>query len=90
MVMLVSPTYIRPETCKAWMHEIPAALMARERDELTVLWLPARETDLSGTPFEKIQAGHAPNEPLESLDEKERRAVYETLRLQIHKLLDLS
>lgn len=88
MVMLISKTYL-DRSCQAWKYEIPQAIKAHKRGELTILWIPVRRVKVSETPFPEIQAALPVSTPLERLNETQRQLAYDKLRRTIRRKLAL-
>lgn len=85
MIMLVSPRYLDHASCQAWKYEIPSALEASEKGELTILWLATQPVQASAVPFANIQACVPLSRPLESLTADERIEVYMFVRDEAKK-----
>jgi predicted acylesterase/phospholipase RssA len=67
IVMITSPAYVGP-TSGARHSEIDSALEARERNEMDILWIPAKSYKFETPPVGHIMAATGPNPvPLENL-----------------------
>jgi hypothetical protein len=89
MVMLVSPRYLDSERCQAWKYEIPQAIAAHEKGELTIMWIPIRAVRASDTPFPNIQSALPLSTPLADMDFDSRQRAYDELRSKIRRKLGL-
>jgi len=89
MIMLVSPRYLDPN-CQAWTYEIPQAIEAFEKGDLTIMWVPARQVRVSDTPFPHLQSAHPISQALDSLSFDERQMAYQKLKQKIIEKLGLA
>ena len=75
MIMLVSDDYFDPAISGAAKTEVEAALAARERGELAVLWFPVRPMSIAASPVHHIMAATgAGTAPLALLPPTEQQA----------------
>lgn len=89
MIMLVSPRYLRRDECRAWRWEIPPALEASQRNELTLLWLMTKAVAVQGTPFENLQAAYPIERALADMEPAERKQVYDVVKRKLRRVLAL-
>lgn len=89
MIMLVSPRYLDSKTCQAWAYEIPYALNALSQNTISLLWVASRSIDGADNPFSGIQACSSPSKPLNKLSLQERHAIYQKIKVEVLKQLDL-
>jgi tetratricopeptide (TPR) repeat protein len=68
-VLLVSVDFLNSEFIAE--HELPALQQAAQRNELTLLWVPVRDTSYEKFGFADHQAAHDPKRPLNTLDPRE-------------------
>ncbi|MEA5467065.1 leucine-rich repeat domain-containing protein [Leptothoe sp. PORK10 BA2] len=80
-VLLVSPNFIASDFIDN--NELPPLLNAAEKEGLTILWIPISYSPYKDTEFEKYQATHSPQEPLDTLEKPMRNKAWEKIYQKI-------
>jgi predicted acylesterase/phospholipase RssA len=89
IVMITSPAYVDP-TPGARHFEIDSALEARERNEMDILWIPAKSYKFETSPVGHIMAATGPNPiPLENLQGEKRDNALLSLLSAVRRSLGL-
>jgi nucleoside phosphorylase/predicted acylesterase/phospholipase RssA len=89
IVMITSPAYVDP-TPGARHFEIDSALEARERNEMDILWIPAKSYKFETPPVGHIMAATGPNPvPLENLRGEKRDNALLSLLSAVRRSLGL-
>jgi predicted acylesterase/phospholipase RssA len=89
IVMITSPAYVDP-TPGARHFEIDSALEARERNEMDILWIPAKSYKFETPPVGHIMATTGPNPvPLENLRGEKRDNALLSLLSAVRRSLGL-
>ncbi|MEO1393910.1 MAG: COR domain-containing protein [Cyanobacteria bacterium J06634_5] len=80
-ILLVSPHFIASDFIDN--NELPSLLSAAENEGLTVLWIPISYSPYKDTAFEKYQAVHPPQQPLDTLEKPQRNKAWNDIYQKI-------
>ncbi|MEO0707307.1 MAG: COR domain-containing protein [Cyanobacteria bacterium J06649_5] len=80
-ILLVSPHFIASDFIDN--NELPPLLSAAENEGLTVLWIPISYSPYKDTDFEKYQAAHPPQQPLDTLEKPQRNKAWHDIYQKI-------
>jgi hypothetical protein len=80
-LLLVSPNFIASDFIDK--NELPPLLNAAENEGLTVFWIPLSYSPYEDTEFEKYQAAHPPQEPLDMLEKPLRNKAWSEIYKKI-------
>lgn len=64
-VLLVSPDFLASDFIMS--VELPRIIKKAESDNLTIIWVPIRESAYKITPLQSYQAAYPPSKPLEAV-----------------------
>ena len=80
-LLLVSPNFIASDFI--YKNELPPLLNAAENEGLKVFWIPISYSPYEDTGFEKYQAAHSPQAPLDTLDKPMRNKAWSEIYKKI-------
>ena len=87
-VLLVSPDFLASDFIMS--VELPRIIERAETDNLTLLWVPVRESAYRTTALLQYQAAHAPSKPLAGLTKHERDRALSDIAATIAGALDIN
>ncbi|MEL7506843.1 MAG: COR domain-containing protein, partial [Cyanobacteria bacterium J06554_1] len=80
-ILLVSPNFIASDFIDK--NELPPLLNAAKEEGLTILWIPISHSSYKDAKFEKYQAAHPPQEPLDTLEKPMRNKAWGNIYQEI-------
>lgn len=87
-VLLVSPDFLASDFIMS--VELPRLIKRAEKDNLTIMWIPIRESAYKTTDLASYQAAFPPSTPLASLTKSERDAAFTQIAASIARAIDIN
>ena len=87
-VLLVSPDFLASNYIMS--VELPRMIERAETDNLTILWIPIRESAYGTTELSNYQAAFPPSEPLATLSKPKRDSAFTEIAATVARAVDIN